>query len=345
MRRFQESDDETGLAMAVPLSHFQVNPRQTKAKPPRKLLCFTDHRQRAAAFPALLEEETFSHDLGRMIVKIVREQEKSIDFIRLGEALADGADPESEQHDPDFFLPASRFPDEELDAKGKRNLWIAETFSYFGIPDSARESAEDLGLVAVEYHLKNADKERFHELLPAGYLSLSESTAALQVLLGFIRQRKAFTLPKGRVEPDAAAFGRVTADIAYALRREGKSNIQGWLPRRNKDGSYRDNFITDYLRRVLHLPPDETYKLGENIWNFLTSQHLLIEQRRKWKLDHENLFVVKAPARYECGRCGRITAYSVRSCCPRKECVGKTPSLPIQRLTGEHHCPLGSRYG
>ena len=333
VRRFQESDDETGLAMAIPLSHFQVSsPLQAKVKPPRKLLCFTDHRQRAAAFPALLEEETFSHDLGRMIVKIVHTQGKPLDFVSLGEALAERADPQSEPYDPDFFLPASRFPDDEPDAKGKRNLWIAETFGYFGIPDSARESAEDLGLVAVDYHLKGDDKERFHDLLATPALSLQESTWVLQVLLGFIRQRKAFTLPKGRVEPDATAFGRVTADIAYDRCRGGRSNIQGWLPRRNKDGTYRDNFITNYLRRLLKLSSDETYGLGGKIWNFLTSQHLLIEHKNRWKLDHENLFVMKAPARYECNRCGIITAYSVRDCCPRKECVGKLQNRPFDAL-------------
>lgn len=48
VRRFQESDDETGLAMAIPLSHFQVSPYKSENKLPRKLLCFTDHRQRAA---------------------------------------------------------------------------------------------------------------------------------------------------------------------------------------------------------------------------------------------------------------------------------------------------------
>ncbi len=332
VRRFQESDDETGLAMAIPLSHFQVSSGQATVKPPRKLLCFTDHRQRAAAFPALLEEETFTHDLGRMIVRIVHAQKIPLDFVSLGEALAERADPQLPDYDPDFFLPASRLPDDPLDAKGKRDLWIAETFSYFGIPDSARESVEDLGLVAVEYHLKEADKERFHELLPAGDLSLSESTSALQILLRFIRQRKAFTLPKGRVQPDATAFGRVTADIAYALRREGKDSVQGWLPRRNKDVSYRDNFITDYLRRLLNLPPDKTYKLGETIWDFLTSQPLLIEHRGRWKLDHENLFVVKAPARYECDRCGIVTTYSVRQCCPRKKCVGKLRARPFDAL-------------
>jgi hypothetical protein len=331
VRRFQESDDETGLAMAIPLSHFQVSPHQVAGKRPRKLLCFTDHRQRAAAFPALLEEETFTHDLGRKIVKIVHAQEEPLDLVRLGEHLADLADPQSDHRDSDFFLPASRFPDEDLDAKDKRNLWIAETFSYFGIPDSARESAEDLGLIAVEYQLKNAEKRNFHELLSTPTLSPPESAAALQVLLEFLRRRKAFTLPKGRVEHDALAFGRVTADIAYVLRREGIRNTQGWLPRLNQDGSYRDNFITDYLRRLLILPPNETLKIAEKIWQFLTSQFLLIDSSNKgtWKLDHERLVVVKSAVRYICDRCGVVTAYSAHRCCPRKECVGKLQARPF----------------
>ena len=329
VRRFQESDDETGLAMAIPFSHFQVSPRQAAGKLPRKLLCFTDHRQRAAAFPALLEEETFAHDLGRKIVKIVHTREKPLDLVNLGENLADLADPQSDRYDSDFFLPASRFPDEELDAKGKRNLWIAETFSYFGIPDSARESAEDLGLVAVEYQLKDVEKSVFHELLSTPTLSLLDSTTALQVLLGFVRQRKAFTLPKGRVESDALAFGRVTADIAYVLRREGIRNTQGWLPRLNQDDSYRDNFITDYLRRLLALSPSQTLRLAEKIWEFLTSQFLLMENKGGWKLDHERLFVVKPAVRHVCNRCRVTTTYSAQQCCPRKECEGKLQAQPF----------------
>ena len=323
LRRFQESEDETGLAMAIPLSHFQVSASLKATALPRKLLCFTDHRQRAAAFPSLLEEETFSHDLGRMIVKIMDERRNPVDIVTLGEELAERADPESEKYSPGFFLPASRFPDEALDSKGKRNLWIAEAFSYFAIPDSARESAEDLGLVAVEYQLDNSEKDSFHELLLTPSLSLEESTAALQILLGFLRRRKAFTLPEGRVEADATAFGRVTADIYYDLRREKAKNTHGWLPRLNKDGGYRDNVITDYLNRLLNLPKEETCELGERIWEFLTSNHLLVPSKKGWKLDHERLFIVKTSARYKCPRCGIITAYSARQCCSSKGCLEK----------------------
>lgn len=318
VHRFQESDDEMGLSMAIPLAHFQISPTKDSTKLPRKLLCFTDHRQRAAAFPSLLEEETFAHDMGRKILAILDRERKPLDLVTLGEYLAD-----EEERDSQFFLPVSRFPDEEVDAKAKRNLWLAETFAYFGVPDSARESAEDLGLVAVEYRLKDAERSHWEKLLGGTTLKPPEAYAALQVLLGYIRQRKAFTLPKARVLPDAPAFGRVTADIAYVLRREGIRNTNGWLPRVNKDNSVTsDNVITDYLSRALKLSRGDTLPLAEKIWTFLTSQALLIENRGRWKLNHERLFVSKTTSRCVCSRCGIVTAYSSRNCCPRKACEG-----------------------
>lgn len=331
LRRFQESDDETGIAIAIPLAHFRVTPRNDQATPPRKLLCFTDNRQRAAAFPSLLEEETFSHDMGRHIVNIVCEQGQSLDLVSLGERLADIADPSSDKFDPDLFLPVSRLPDEELDSKGKRDLWVAETFSYFGIPDSARESAEDLGLVAVEYRLKDWEKAAFRRALGIANLSPSDADAILQNLAALMRHRKAFTLPKGRVEPDALAFGRISADIGFVMRREGIRNSEGWLPRKNKDGSYRHNFITDYLRRLFGRTSEETLSLAERIWDYLTDRSMVIvvEDEKRWKLDHQRLFVTKPAGRYVCSRCEIVTPYSARQVCPRKECKGKLEHRPF----------------
>jgi len=316
VQRFQESDDEMGLAMAVPLAHFSVTPGNATVVKARKLLCFTDHRQRAAAFPSLLEEETFLHDMGRRILQVLHREQRSFDFVGLGELLAD-----EEVSDPQFFLPVSRFPDEELDAKGKKDLWIAETFGYFGIPDSARESAEDFGLVSVEYSLGDADKADSRKILGDSGLSAIEADSLLQVLLSFMRQRKAFTLPKGRVQADAPAFGRVTADIAYVLRRHGIRNTNGWLPQAN---SSKDNVFTDYLRRALRIPRDAVLILAERIWDFLVQRALLIESKGTWKLDHERLRVGPAvpESRHVCNRCGLVSAYSVRNCCPRKECDG-----------------------
>ena len=323
VRRFQESDDEMGLAMAIPFAHFQVNVSKDDNRKPKKLLCFTDHRQRAAAFPSLLEEEAFTYDIGREIVKISNSNNKPIDFISLGEMLADLADPQSTNYVPDFFLPISRYPDEEIEARAKRNLWVAEIFGYFGIPDSARESAEDLGLVTVQYYLRDNEKIDLHQLLNVGHLTPNDMENTLQVLLGFMRQRKAFTLPVG-IEADSPAFGRVIAEIGYDLRKEGIGNRQGWLPK------YGENIITNYLRRLLQLPADEILGLGEKIWRFLTTKSLLIERPRgMWKLSHERLTIIKPTARFVCNRCGHITTYSVKGCCPRKACNGILENKPF----------------
>lgn len=318
VHRFQESDDEMGLSMAVPLAHFQVSPKKTSTTFPRKLLCFTDHRQRAAAFPSLLEEETFSHDMGRKIIGILDREKKPLSVVELGELLAD-----EEEHDQQFFLPVSRLPDEEPDQKARRNLWLAETFAYFGVPDSARESAEDLGLVAVGYRITDDEKSALRKLLGNHTLTPVEADAVLQTLLGYMRQRKAFTLPRG-VQPDAPAFGRVTADIAYVPRREGIRNTNGWLPHGNKD-----NAVTDYLRRVHSLSKADALSMAENIWNFMVSRSLLIENKGKWKLDHERILLTKPSSRYVCNRCGMITAYSAKDCCPKKSCEGTLEPRPF----------------
>jgi len=319
LHRFQESDDEMGLAMAIPLAHFDVSPKAGTVAAPRKLLCFTDHRQRAAAFPSLLEEETFPHDLGRKIVQITTQNGAPLDLISLGERLAD-----TEEQDATFFLPVSRYRDEEVTAKDRRNLWLAETLAYFGIPDSARESAEDFGLVAIQYRVTESEKVAFRRLLAGTNASPADADALLQILLGYMRQRKAFTLPKGRVEPDDPAFGRVLAEIAYVERREGIINTNGWLPRRNKDGTVTsDNIITDYLRRSLSLSANDATNLAARIWQFLTSGALLIEKRARWQLDHERLFVTASPTRFVCNRCGLVSTYTVRSCCSRKACTGR----------------------
>jgi hypothetical protein len=331
VRRFQESEDETGLAMALPLAYFRVGLGGSRAVSvnPRKLLTFTDHRQRAAAFPSLLEEETFTHDLGRKIVEQLRTREEPWGFEELGRELACIADEHRghSAYDPQFFLPVSRLPeDSETTRPGEpANLtaWQAEIFAYFGVPDSARESAEDLGLAAVNYTVDDNTRREFHALLPNELMTDAEADAALQTLLGYMRQARAFTLPS-RVPTDAPAFGRVGTDIYFAEKRESRSNTRGWLPHLNKDGSYSHNTITDYLTRLTGCDAAAALNLAERIWSLFTARLILKRDRdEKWQLFHDLLRVLPAPERHVCNRCRIVTAWSARACCPRKGCRGQ----------------------
>lgn len=333
VQRFQESEDETGLAMAIPLAHFQVSAPPPNQKPPRKLLCFADHRQRAAAFPSLLEEETFTHDLGRKIVDLVKAAgTNGIPVANIGSRLFDATKPDingraNPAYDPDFFLPVSRLPDELPNDPRERDsiyhaLWVGEALSYFGIPDSARESAEDLGLVGVEFRVSGEECADFHRLFNG--LLRPTTDAALQVLLGYVRQAKAFTLPPG-VEPNDPAFGRVGVTVAFDLAANTGSNVKGWLPRITASGSFRDNGITSYLGRLTGLKDKPLRELGEKVWQFVTGKELLCRLARPvaWQLDHERIIIKPATHRHECPRCGLVTVHSAGGVCPRKECGGK----------------------
>ena len=336
VRRFQESEDETGLAMALPLANFRVGTAGSRklVGDPRKLLCFTDHRQRAAAFPSLLEEETFTHDLGRKIVTLCRERKEAWTLQDLGRELAAVADETQHNpaHDPFFFLPISRQPEEpetKLTSSEPKDLtqWLAEVFSYFGVPDSARESAEDLGLVEVEYEVEADTLREFRVLVPD--LSEHDAVAAMQTLLAYVRQARAFTLPK-RVPTDAPAFGRVATDIFYAEKRDKRRDSRGWLPRENKDGSYRDNAITSYLRRLLSLDDERTLEMARKIWSLLLTRQALSRGRDdKFQLFHEMLRVRAARERHVCQRCNIITAWAANARCPRKGCEGELESRPF----------------
>jgi hypothetical protein len=330
VRRFQESEDETGLAMALPLAYFRVGLGGSRSISidPKKLLTFTDHRQRAAAFPSLLEEETFTHDLGRKIVTLLRGRDEVWGCEELGRELACIADPRRSHpsYDSKFFLPVSRLPEDPEKPKGNEpaNLgaWQAEVFAYFGVPDSARESAEDIGLAAVVYQVDASTRLSFRELFPVGLLSEQDDDAALQTLFGYMRQARAFTLPK-RVPTDAPAFGRVGTDIYFAQRVGGRTNTRGWLPRLSNDGSYAHNRMTDYLARLTALNADATVRLAERIWELLRRCNALKRcPDDKWQLFHDKLFVRRAVERHVCDRCGIVTAWSARGCCPRKGCPG-----------------------
>jgi hypothetical protein len=347
LQRFQESNDQIGLSIAIPLAHFQLNsPAKVsqgtdsysmKDNSQRKLLCFTDNRQQAATFPSLLEEETFSHDMGSKIMEILNNCNDALSLIELATCLND-----MENKDPKFFLPISRLPDGSLDSKSKLNAWIAETFAYFGVPDAARESVEDFGLVSVDYRLTNSEIERLLEILvPYSNLTFMECNSFIQIILTHMRRNKAFTLPSG-MQPDNPAFGH-SGDVYYDIAPNKNLRTRSWIPR-NKSS----NPIFDFIYRVFALSWEQTIDLTENIWKLFISESMLISNKKGWKLDHERIMVSKATDRYVCNRCGTVTSHCIKNLCPKKGCDGRLQArsfiLEEQNLIGKWVCGAEKRF-
>ncbi|GEP45873.1 DEAD/DEAH box helicase [Brevifollis gellanilyticus] len=324
VRRFQESEDEAGLAAAIPFAHFDVSPWLAKERwKIRKLLCFADQRQKAATFPALLEDETFPWDLGREITRIALKEKKPLKFTKLAELLNQQFADDTLSPEDKLLLPSSVRP--EGDDPDWKQFFQAQIFAYFGIPDSSRDSAEDFGAVRVRYDLDDAKRMELNNVLEGFNLSPSDSEALLQTLFGYARKRKAFGLPPG-VKHNDPAFGRVTADIFLAKEKGGLKNAEGFV---SAVTSAQGNEFTNYLARTLSISIAQAREVASSLWDVFTKTATLRQDDGdRWRLIPSHLQVEAAPQRFCCSACQTVATWNCRDVCPKKECSGTLVQMP-----------------
>jgi len=318
VRRFQESEDEAGLAAAIPFAHFDVSPWLPKERwQVRKLLCFADQRQKAAAFPALLEDEMFPWDLGRAICRIVRASGKAMRFTQVADVLAKQEIEKILPQEQVLLLASSVRP--EGDDVNWKHFFLAQVFAYFGVPDSARDSAEDFGALRVRYDLDAAKSKALTDVLAKHGVSVNDAEPLLQTIFGFARKRKAFRLPEG-VNLKDEAFGRVTADIFLAREKGGLKNAEGFV---SAITSAQGNEFTNYLSRSLKLSIAEACGVAGELWDAMTRTATLRQGTGDlWQLLPSLMHLEMPPSRYCCNTCQTITGWNFNNVCPKKQCQG-----------------------
>ena len=321
VQRYREWRDEMGAAMAIPLTYFQMRP--TEERKASKLLCFTDNRQRAAAFPTMLEERTFPNDFGRALLSALRERgPMAIDD--LGQELEVLAADEKNR----LFLPPARLPDGAADARIVRRAWDAEVMAHFASMDAAGRTPEDLGLLTVRYDLDTDWREGPRRRLAAHGLDAAEADDVVQVLLSFLRRDKAIVLPAG-VDPDAPAFGSIPWKFVYAFttgeKREGLT-VKGWMRAPERLKRYGHTPVGDYLSRMLDVSDEDVFDVARGVWDDLCDAHVLVRLNVGdfYQLDHEMLTASLVPpgSRFVCDRCQTVTSLAPCAVCPRLRCKG-----------------------
>ena len=322
VQRYREWRDEMGAAMALPLSYFQMRP--TVERKTSKLLCFTDNRQRAAAFPTMLEDRAFPNDFGRALLSVLRDHGRPMAIGDLGGELEAIAADERNR----LFLPPARLPDGVADQRTVRNAWNAEVMAHFASMDAAGRTPEDLGLLAVRYRLDTDWAAEPARRLAAFGLDAIEADQVIQVLLGFLRRDKAVVMPAG-VDHDAPAFGSIPWKFVYALttgeKREGLT-VRGWTRVAERLTRYRATRVGDYLSRLLGHPPEDLSDLIKGIWDDLCEERVLVRMNLGdfYQVDHEGLLasVVESRGRFVCDRCHTVTSLAPCAVCPRLRCPG-----------------------
>jgi hypothetical protein len=329
--RLFESGQDAAVAVVSTALYQELPPDQEQVTMPgggRKLLLFSDSRQRAAFFAPYMDRS-----YGAL-------QHRRLMWEGLQIATAQG-----ETHVDDLIgsvttaaTTAGVFrPRESRQTKSKTTgLWVMQEL----VAMDDRQSLEGCGLLRVS--LARAPGWRPDATLARIGLDTDETWDLLSELARTLRQQGVLTMPEN-VHADDEAFDPRRGPIY--VRRDGsdrKRKVLSWLPTTGR------NRRLDYMERVLRATGSNADPRGvlEDCWTALTApgtEWLAVTTPAGLgavrQVNHEWLDLETGTTAYRCGTCRRVAPTSVRSVCPNMGCQGtlESSSLPSEEEDTDHY--------
>jgi ATP-dependent helicase YprA (DUF1998 family) len=313
VRRFESGQDAAVAVVSTALYQALPPDEEHAAKPGggRKLLLFSDSRQRAAFFAPYLQNSYGALQHRRLIWEglriAARQGEVHVDN------LVDGVTTAAEN------VGVFRRRDSGPTKKKQTALWVMQEL--VAIDD--RQSLEGRGLLKVSM-AREQDWALTPTLKGLG-LGEEETWNLLSELARTLRQQGVLTMPDN-VPADDEAFAPRKGPIY--VRREAsdtKSKVLSWLPTAGR------NRRLDYMERVLQAAGSSASARDvlPECWKVITApedgwlaQHIVPGPGVVRQINHEWLDLEVGTKAFQCGTCRRLAPVAVLGICPTLGCQG-----------------------
>ena len=370
LRDFRSGEDAaTAIIAEQMMRSLPDDPAQPDSLPARgrRMLAFSDSRQRAAFFAPYLRRTTAETEYLKPLY----------DAIKKGEQ-ASGDEPVTMDEVASRFLKEAtvrrlvliRSYNDENDVysyqiKPTRNLSPADRknirrqayislLQHFCASSRRRLNMPGLGVASAEVYLSEGDREDILDRLPQVFeRGDKQGFDFIQQLLQVFLMRRALhfdddtiTIKEIGEGPAYAAFHRNLND-----RQEGRQRYR-WNPyAANRTGRARERLInTNFVANVaakffgLHLleDADKIDSLLSSIWDCLRNTTALYETsyNGEYQLDSNNLIVTAQKPWLGCDRCGRLTTFNIQGKCVAPGCEGALrhyDSAALEQRFKQHH--------
>ena len=303
----------------------------------RKLLIFSDSRQKAARFAPYLEATRDPLAIRWLIYQALREAEA----IKKGITAATLLD-YMQRLAEDFGL--FHLDDEEVLTNFKRSL-VQE----FCLPINRRSSLESYALVRVTSDLTSFFK--IPEMLNRYGLGEEEATSLFHFFLANLRLQKAVTMPMPLSAGDEA-FAPITRRIGY-VEQEGEVGIGYTLKAFVPAASHmKQQRFAAYLRKVLesygvkNLKSSIILDILSICWRALMEVEGPRAPLKRVEVHHgtigfqipwENLRFAIGGEWFHCPSCGQWTSLAIGHVCPNLGCRGVPKKRDPKEFFGEHY--------
>lgn len=310
VRRFDSGQDAAVAVVSTALYQALPADEEHAAKPGggRKLLLFSDSRQRAAFFAPYLQNSYGTLQHRRLIWEGLRIA------VGRGETLVQELIDNVSKAATDAGVFRRRDSKQKL-----AGLWVMQEL----VAVDDRQSLEGRGLLRVRLQ-----PEPDWELNPAlKKLGLSEGEAwdLLSELTRILRQQGVLAMPDYVAEDDEAFAPRRGPFFVREIGSDSKRKVLSWLPTAGR------NRRLDYVERVLRAagsaadPRDvlaacwKTIRTPEDGW---LTERRPAGQGIVYQVNYEWLDVESGTNAYQCGTCRRLAPVAVRGVCPTLGCDG-----------------------
>ena len=345
LRSFTSGEDGPTAVLAEAMIRNLPVEDSTKPASGRRLLAFSDSRQRAAHFAPYLMRTTADAQYLRPLLEAIRVAESATNgqgttiqevaqrftqhvcrqtYVALRESNEDG--------EPITKVKASSRL-RGADRRAITNECMISLLQHFTSSGRSRLTIPGLALAAAEIELTEDEENSFRQRFPALFSNEDEAGLCLmQHLLARIAQRKAITFPDGISLRLISDGPQMATYHASAQSQEAGRQRYRWNPFRAPDRSrtraVRNSYQLAMMEKFTGLSSaNDAAKLStllDQTWDTFRDTEVLqrTDYPNEFQLDHTRLLLSTNKDWWCCNRCGRFTIHNAHLICPSAECEG-----------------------
>ncbi len=362
LREFSTGEEAATAVLAEAV--IRALPEEDSKKPAhgRRLLAFSDSRQRAAHFAPYLARTTAETQYMQPLLEAIREAANASGGE--GASLDDIADRflKFAQKQPYVVIRKTNAEDGEFTSSIKRpgqlfkddkevlkRECLITLLDHFTASPRARNKLPGLALASMFVDWNGEQREELPKRLGVLFSDGEDrGWNVLQSLLGIVLRRKALVLPEGillghlmSAGPKVVTFHHNQADSLDGRRRCRWNPYTAIQKNRVVSASPQAEILARFLQKDKFSDETSISKVLNEIWDaFRDLEVLQQEYPNEFHLHYGHLLVRTGANWFGCRRCGALTVYPVRDTCVLPGCGGPLRSLDqadIELRWQNHH--------
>jgi hypothetical protein len=366
LRDFRSGEDATTAVLAEAMMRKLPPETRDADKLPaggRRILAFSDSRQRAAFFAPYLKRTTGETEYLKPIYDALRAEERANDeepitledvakrFVRQAQKrnLVWLQTPDKDDQDIiryEYKLTRDLLP---ADINLLRRQAYLTLLRHFCASPRQRLNLPGLGLAATEIALSNGNREDIPAKLPEVFAYGPEAGFDfLQQLLQIFLMRRALYFEDDSISladigkgPQQAMFHRSLNDKINGRQRYRWNPYAANNPRqRTIETSFTAGLVANFFRLDLQDDREIVNEYLGSIWDCLRQTALREIHSGEYQIDSGRLVVTTKRNWYRCDRCGRLSVFNVKGMCAAPRCKGQMQAFSTAEMESrfaEHH--------